>query len=174
MKNFLLKPFIEQFRKGDMTTFPMVYANFKKLIFFYANHLRYEDAAADITLFFIELLYVLNLSKFRSDDSESLERYIAVCLRNQYISLVKKSAKRLQNLLPLYEEAIPFYELYDEKIVLKEAFEKLSEKQKTVLLCKYIYGYNDNEIAQMMGNTRQTVNNIKNRAFEILQKYVLG
>ena len=81
MKNFLLKPFIEQFRKGDMTTFPMVYANFKKLIFFYAKHLRYEDAAEDITLFFIELLYVLNLSKFRSDDSESLERYIAVCLR---------------------------------------------------------------------------------------------
>lgn len=172
MQNFLLKTLIERFRKGDMSTFSLIYAKFKKLIFFYANRLGYEDAAADMTLFLIELLYVLKLHKFSSNNTESLDRYISICLRNQYFALSKKTARQLQNLLPLYDNEIPFYEYYDEKILLLEALEKLSKKQKTVLVCKYIYGYTETEIAQMMGTTRQTIGHIKNRAFEILRNYM--
>jgi DNA-directed RNA polymerase specialized sigma24 family protein len=40
-----------------------------------------------------------------------------------------------------------------------------------VLKSKYIYGYNDIEISKMMGTTRQAVNGIKRRAFEILRAY---
>lgn len=172
MQNFLLKTLIERFRKGDTSTFSLIYAKFKKLIFFYANRLGYEDAASDMTLFLIELLYVLKLDKFSSNNSESLERYISICLRNECFALNKKASRQLQNLLPLYENKIPLCEYYDEKLLLFEALEKLSERQKTVLVCKYIYGYTEIEIAQMMGTTRQTVAFIKNRAFEILRKYM--
>lgn len=174
MRNYVLRSFIEQFKKGEMASFPIIYNNFKKLIFFYANRLDYEDSAAEMILFFVELLYTVRLDRFKCDASQSLEKYIAVCLRNQYFALLKKAIKHSQNFSHYYEETVPFYELYDERILLREGFKKLSEKQKTVLSNKYIYGYSDAEIAQMMGITRQAVNYIKNRAFEILQKYIEG
>jgi DNA-directed RNA polymerase specialized sigma24 family protein len=62
-------------------------------------------------------------------------------------------------------------EYRDEKIMLPDAFELLTPKQKMVLKSKYIYGYNDIEISKMMGTTRQAVNGIKRRAFEILRAY---
>ena len=55
MCNAMIKPMIENFKKQDMTVFPLVYSQFGKLISFYSRKLSYEDSASDLTVFLIEL-----------------------------------------------------------------------------------------------------------------------
>lgn len=173
MCNSLLKPLIQKFKKQDMAVFPLVYDEFKNLIAFYAKKLCYEDAAADLNLFFIELLYAIDLSNFKADESIGIRRYIAVCLRNEYIVLSVKAEKLKSFSFPLFETFNSYSDDYDDKILLSQAFKALSEKQKAILIDRYYYGYSIAEISKKMGVTRQTINDTKIRALCSLKK-ILG
>ncbi len=50
----------------------------------------------------------------------------------------------------------------------------MNEKQKSVLIYKYVYGYSDCEIACALGITRQAVNGLKNRALTVLKELLAG
>lgn len=172
MCNFLLKPLIQKFKNQDPSVFPIIYEEFKKLINHYSFKLAYEDAQADLNLFFIELLYSINISHFPSDESLGIKRYIAVCIRNQYIVLSAKY-DRLKNFsLPLFENANGYFGEYDDMILLKDALGLLSDKQKRILIHKYIYGYSIAEISQKLGVSRQTINDTKKRALSSMKKFL--
>ena len=171
MSNEILKELIIEFKKGDTDAFCLIYKLFQRLIRLYAARVDYEDAVAELNLFLIELLHKLDLTRFSDDYSYSIQKYIAVSIRNRYLDILKKQIERIQKSLPLFEFSNAKEEYRDEKIMLPDAFELLTPKQKMVLKNKYIYGYNDIEISKMMGTTRQAVNGIKRRAFEILRAY---
>ena len=174
MCNRLILPLIKIFKKQDMSVFPIIYEDFKKLIQLYAAKLRYEDAAADLNLFFVELLYGIDLSHFSEDESFGVKRYIAVCLRNHYIALSVKYSKLKQAAYPFIENVNGYAEPTDDKVLLSAALSGLSSKQKAVLIHKYIYGYSDFEISQKFGISRQAVNGVKRRALAILREYIKG
>ncbi len=171
MCNEILKKLIIDFRKGDTEAFLLIYKVFERLIRLYAARVDYEDAKAELDLFLIELLHKLDSTRFLSDYSFSIQKYIAVSIKNRYLDLLKKRIERIQKTLPLFEISNTNEDYYEEKIMLPDAFSVLSPKQRMVLKGKYIYGYNDIEISKMMGTTRQAVNSIKNRAFKILKAY---
>ena len=174
MRNRYLKPIIEKFKKQDMSVFEIIYGEFQKLIKFYSRKLCYDDAAGDLTLFFIELLYQIDLKKFYSDDSVSIKKYIAVCIRNQYIALSKKwdSYRKISN--KLYENIDGYLPDFEERFSLIESMDILSEKQKMIIIYKYIYGYSNFEIAVLLGVSCQAVNQLKNRALSNLKGFLLG
>ncbi|MBQ4119966.1 MAG: sigma-70 family RNA polymerase sigma factor [Clostridia bacterium] len=171
MCNEILKKLIIGFKKGDTQSFLLIYKVFKRLIRLYAARVDYEETLSELNLFLIELLHKLDLTRFSSDYSYTIQKYIAVSIRNRYLDLLKKQIERIQKTLPLFEISGAKEDCYDEKIMLPDAFKVLTPKQKMVLMGKYIYGYNDVEISKMMGTTRQAVNSIKNRAFEVLRAY---
>ncbi len=171
MCNEILKKLILNFKKGDTQSFLLIYKVFERLIRLYAARVDYEDTKAELDLFLIELLHKLDLTRFSSDYSFSIQKYIAVSIRNRYLDLLKKQIERIQKTLPLFEFSDTKEDYYDEKIMLPDAFALLTPKQRMVLKGKYIFGYNDVEISKMMGTTRQAVNSIKNRAFEVLRAY---
>lgn len=171
MCNEILKQLILNFKKGDTESFIFIYKVFERLIRLYAARVDYEETGAELDLFLIELLHKLDLRRFESDGSYSIQKYIAVSIRNRYLDLLKKQIERIQKTLPLLELSYELEDYREEKIMLPDAFALLTPKQKMVLKSKYIYGYNDVEISKMMGTTRQAVNSIKNRAFEILRAY---
>ncbi len=172
MCNKLIKNFIINFRKRDETAFKTIYQVFEKLIKLYASRIYYEDGRAELDLFLIELLNNINLSRFDSRaDSFTIQKYIAVSIRNKYLYILQKSIEHTRKIYPLFELSDNAEEFFYEKLMLPDAFDLLSEKQKTVIKNKYIYGYSDSEICKMMGTTRQAVNGIKRRAVETLKEF---
>lgn len=173
MCNRILKPLIAQLKKQDMRSFPLVYEVFKKLIKLYAARLGYEDAVSELTLCLIEVVCGMDLSRFESDDSFGIQKYIAVCLRNRYIVLSMKKCEYEKCTVPIYDNVAAKKEKTDEVIMLNQAFNLLNQRQKEVLIYKYIYGYSDVELSKMYGISRQAVNGLKIRALAILRNFFI-
>lgn len=76
-----------------MTAFPLIFEEFKKLINFYGAKLGYEDAASELTLFLIEMLYEINLSKFPDDSGEDIQKYIVVSIKTNILLFLVKGLK---------------------------------------------------------------------------------
>lgn len=171
MCNRCLKLLIEKFRKQDITVFPILYDVFKRLIIFYSNKLNYDDALSELTLFLVELFYKIDLSKFSADESFSINRYIAVSIKNRYFALSSKKERyfKICNILNDNYGYLPDFEGH---ICLIQSLKVLSHKQKNIIIYKYIYGYSDFEIAVLLGISRQAVNRLKNRALKCLKNFL--
>lgn len=170
MENVLLKSLILKFRNQDMNAFAMIYDEFKRLIYKYAGKLCDDDAVQELTLFLIELLYSIDLSKFKGKNDDGLKRYIAVSLKHKYITVSKENDN--------YKKLCDRSEIYDnsfsdtlENLSAKEALKCLSHKQKIIIIYKYFYCLSDSEIAGITGISRQAVNRLKNRALLLLKEY---
>ena len=171
MCNSLLKSLIEKFREQDMSVFAIIYDEFKRLIYLYSGRLGDDDSVQELTVFLIELLYSVNLNSFKSDNSDGLKRYIAVSLKNKYISLSRKIQQLSTMNTELYEN-IAFTDIKtDESITLFSALEDLTARQRAIIIYKYVYCYSDAEICKLLGISRQAVNRLKNRAFITLRQF---
>ncbi len=148
----------------------VIYRVFERLIRYYSARMCCEDGESELTLRLVELLHKLDLSRFKSDESFGIQKFIAVSLRNRYIDISKKGRFELMTIQHLTDYA--FTQKYvDEKIMLPDALSVLSKKQRLVLDYEYFYGYNGEEIAEMMGTTRQAVNGIKQRALNTMKNF---
>lgn len=170
MCNSLLKPLIASIRKQDMSGFNLIYQEFKRLISLYADRIGDDDAAQELTVFFIELLYSIELDIFKADDSDGLKRYIAVSIRNKYIALSKERQLLDRMTNELYDNLAFFYQDADEGLILEEALKMLTPQQRAIIVYKYIYCYSDAEICMLLGVSRQAVNKMKNRALMLLRQ----
>lgn len=170
MHNYLLKPLIQRIKNQDMTAFPLVFDEFKKLISFYGAKLHYEDAASELTLFFIELLYDVRLSKFPDDASDELQRYLAVSIKNKYIALSVAKSKNYRFENDFYEECCGHTEQFDDRFWFVQGIGKLNDAQKMIIVYHFVYGYSITEIAERLNVTRQAVNKTKNQALAILRE----
>lgn len=170
MQNFVLKSLIERLKKQDMSVFPLIFDEFKRLISFYGVKLHYEDASSELTLFLIELLYNIKLSKFPDDDGDDLKRYIAVSIKNKYIALSMAKNKSLCFAEELLEGSYSYNEELDDRFCFAQGMERLNEMQKIIIIYHFIYGYSIVEIAERFNISRQAVNKTKNRALAILRE----
>lgn len=171
MENLELKSLILNFRKEDMLAFEPIYSEFKRYIRFYSKKLGYEDALQELTLFLIELLYDIDLNLFKNDLSDGLSRYIAVSIRNKYIALSKENSRYALMCTELYESEVFYTDSAVEKVCIEEALSNLTNRQRLIIIYKYILNYSDAEISSLLGISRQAVNRIKNRAFSVLRNF---
>jgi RNA polymerase sigma factor (sigma-70 family) len=167
-----MKTLIEKFKSGDTEVYSLIYSEFEKLIGLYASRLKYEDAVSELTLFLIELLFSIDLSKFDDGMGFWIKRYIAVSIKNRYIALSIKNSKYQSFNMSIFDNSGSYLKSMDEKIILIDGFDRLSQKQRQVLVYMYIYGYSICEISKIFGISRQAVNDIKNRALINLKKFL--
>ncbi len=170
MKNNLMKPLIEKIKNGDMSAFPVIYDEFKRLITFFAVKLHYEDASADLILFFMELICNMNLSRFDDDDGDDIKKYIVASIKNKYVSVLSQRIREASFNYELYEGYASVTEKVTDRICLRNGFKALPEPEKSIILYRYYYGYSIAEIADEMNITRQSVNKRKNKALKIMRK----
>lgn len=163
----LLKKLVEDFKGGDMSAFPQIYAEFEKLIYHYSRKLESEDAHQELTVFLIELLYKVNLST-----GKEIKKYIAVCLRNKYIQLSEQNSLRINLIEKVAINCDTYCNFNEDAVLLKELISLLPLKQREVVIYKYMYDYSDVEISKIMGISRQAVNRLKNRALCSLREYI--
>lgn len=173
MYNYVLKSLVSGFRQQDKESFEIIYDEFKPIINYYSRRQKDEDIIGELTLFLLELLYHIDLDRFDSDKSEDLRKYISVSLKNKYISLCRKKAKENVVLKDFCEEELIYESSAQMYIDINEAFEKLTERQKSIIVCKYIYCLSDSQISDMFKISRQAVNRLKNRALTVLKEYYI-
>ena len=140
---------------------------FSPLLQKYARKFEYEDTYAELQCQFIYLT-----SKASNWTDGQTIAYLAKSMHTAYIKLSKQNNFREKNLLEFNPEIMdqPHIENIDLPIYLQELFTFLSTTQKEILLLHYIEGYSIQEIAQLYGKTRQSVNKIKNQALIVLRK----
>ena len=170
MKNREIIKAISGIRRGDMTDFQEIYDAFSRLISCYGRRIG-EDGNEELTLFFLELLYSLDTDKFLPDDSNTLNMYIAVSIRNYYIALSKKTQRALKLCNELFEDSGKYIFEPEESLSLKDGLSKLSERQRTVLTYRYFYGFSDSEISSLLCISRQAVHRLETRGISVLKEY---
>lgn len=178
MENYCLISLTQKFQRGDMSVFPAIFAEFEKLLHFFASRLIDEDGFQELSVFFVELLYKIDVSQFKKNSEDCLSRYIAVCIRNKYISLSKRNDLEKSKNTAFFEGYLEKDRLFNEDLALTQALKELlytlPPKQKRVILYKYIYNFSNKEIARHLSISPQAVNQIKNRALEKLRESYLG
>ncbi len=174
MTNREIIPLIYGYQNNTMRGFDVLYAQFYNLIAYYGRKIDGEDTVQELTIFFMELLFDIKTERFYLDDSNLLQRYIAVSIRNKYIALSKQRQEINNYSEELYDWVATNDGNLDDKIMLRAAISLLSKQQRSVILLKYFYNYTDVEIAAYLHITRQAVNRLKNRALFIMKKYFLN
>ena len=150
-----------------MNVFPQIYGEFEKLIYHYSKKLNLEDARQELTVFLIELLYKIDFSL-----NDGIKKYVAVCLRNKYITLSKQNQRNVDLIEKLSINCDTYSDFHGDLVLLKELISKLPIKQREVIIYRYIYNYSDVEISKIMNVSRQAVNRLKNRALNSLREYI--
>ena len=174
MENCCLITLINRFKKHDMASFPAIFDEFEKLIRLYASRLREEDAFQELCVFLVELLYKIDLSGFLSDRSDSVRRYIAVCIRNRYIFISKKQDDYGDKNYILFENKPDLSPGPAEIQMLREAVLALTLRQREYVIYRYVYNYTDGEIAGFMKISPQAAGRLNKRAVKTLKEYFYG
>ena len=154
MKNREIIKYVKEIREGNASGFEELYEAFLRLINFYGRKIG-EDGSEELILFFTELLHSLDIGKFTPDESEELNKYIAVSIRNRYIELSRRKSRLLRISNEITEECADSTDEPDSKFFLKEGLMLLSERQRTVIDYRYFCGYSDREIADILSISRQ-------------------
>ena len=141
---------------------------FAGLIKFYARRLKGENALYDLWDFLFELL--AGAKKPLSD------RYIAVCLRNEWIRMSKAESALpipVEEIYSSSEEVIKIDFMIDFKIDFSAALMVLTAKEKEVISLHFFYGFSIREIAKHKKLSTVAVNETKLRALKKLRLKML-
>ena len=172
MYNVELIPLIEAYQQGNRQEFEKIYSVFEKLIAYYARRFQHdEDALQEFNVFLIEILYQIPLDRFCMDKSRGLQKYISVSIRNQYIFYSKCKQKNDAMFVGFCEPIAGYQSSEDQRLMLLEGLSLLPDKQKRVIVDKYVYGYSDAEIAENLHISRQAVNRLKSRGLSALKAF---
>ena len=162
---------ISKAKNRDHDSMMELFSIFKPLLKKYAYKLGYEDAEADLNLNMIQLIY--DMPTFRNDGQAV--SYIKQSIHNYFIKHVKQQIqlrekecsydpdiiKNMEKLAENFSE--PYIDLY-------AAIEKLPEKQRLVIIYKFIYMMSDSEVMDKLHISRQSVYVNKKKAIKRLRK----
>ncbi len=144
-------------------------STFKHLLRKYALLLDYEDAYDDLQLFFIELLYRMSCSDFKSKPDGVIVSYIATSVRNQYIKLAKMRSFKVATFSEIGIGQMSFIEALNSCTIessIDELFprdQQLTSWENEVLTSVFVNGKSSSQIARKYKKTRQAVNQAKIR-----------
>lgn len=165
-------------QKGDKDAMLELINKFTPLLKKYAVKLGYEDADADIVLYYIELIKAINLSRLTCQNDEVIVSYINRSIINFYKKGIKKriEAKREILLSELTEEQVYCIEAQNAKrdkynLVHEIGMKEILNQTEYQLICLIYYeGYTTAEIARIENKSRQAVNQLKQRALKKLER----
>jgi RNA polymerase sigma-70 factor (ECF subfamily) len=137
---------------------------------FILKNLRHNEDAKDVVQGAFEKLWI-NRDKVDNDRSKS---YLFTIAYNQMIDHVRKN-KRVVLSEDFSENAKGATgQKHDAKRILNEALNKLSEKQRSLVLLKDYEGYSYEEIGQITGLNESQVKVYLHRARLILREYIVS
>ena len=149
--------------------------SFEPLLNKYSRNTYYSDMKSDLTLFFIELIPKIPIHKENFKQDKYIISYIYKSLRHKYILLNKKYNNNLGNELPLESKnyMLPVFNQSYADIELQSIMEKLTLKEKQVIIYKYRYNLSFADIAKITNKSRQCVHKTHTRAINKLRNFIV-
>lgn len=134
-----------------------------------ARKLNYDGAESDLIIDLIEKVQKMNFEKIRELGDGQLVNYISHMIRNKGIDIIRNRRKQIDEIY-----VVSIYEVPDCTSRLEydiwNMLESLNDRQKTVIVLRYFYGYSDIEIGEKLGITRQAVNKLHRKSIKILKR----
>ena len=138
-------------------------ARFKPIIHYFGKLLDYPGAVCDLWehFWYVTLIHGENLPDF----------YYKKSIRNEYIRLSKIESLNKSELIDYFVFFGDGFEVhFENRELLKKAFDLLTEKQRSVLRRHSIEGYTIAEIAAQEHSSRQAVARIRQRALSRMRQ----
>lgn len=150
---------------------------FMPIILKYEYKLRYVEARTDLIIEFIQLIDKMDLSKFDSEKEGTLVVYINKALFNRSINLFKKNIINGKQSSEICIDIIPDRGVEDnnfDNFLVREILSKeiITDKQKGILVNRYLRDKSDAEIACDLKISRQAVCENRTRAISKLREYL--
>ena len=138
-----------------------------------------EDFKSDITIYLIELIKTMKLSKLRVSNDYAIITYVKNSLYHQYIFLSKKSSVRravennyeAEDLAEWIGVDTSSEDTIDDFLTENVLRNTLTEREYSCVKLMVLEGLSSTHAANILGITRQTANEAKIRALAKLKKY---
>lgn len=164
-------------RDGQKTALSDIYNQEFQYLYNYGNKIfRRSDLVEDC----IHDLFVELWKRHSSlGPTDSIRRYLATALRRKVVSVLKKESRSQStdsfDQIPFdvelaIDEIIISQEISEEQsLKLKEAFDKLTAKQKEILYLRFYQGLDYDQIAEVLDMKYQSLRNAVSRAIKNLR-----
>jgi RNA polymerase sigma-70 factor (family 1) len=163
---------MSRFSTGDVYAFNEVYKQMHQRIYFFCKNLVGADEAIDITATTFSKLWVLH-EQFNT--RENIQAFLFITARNNclnYLNHIRTKTQKEKEISELADEAIFIRNAEIEADIItkiREEVEKLPAQHKRILKLSYYDGYENQEIATMLGISEKTVRNLKSLALKSLK-----
>lgn len=166
--------YIQKSKNGDNESLEYLLEKFEPLINKLSRNSNNEFRKTDLTIFFIKLIRQLQVTNIKNSSEGGLVNYIYTSLYRKDISLNKKRLLFEVELKDICKVCDNQFEDIEFTIFLNELLYKkiITKKQSQILHMKYYYLNTDQEIAALLGISRQAVNKINRLAINNIRNFL--
>jgi RNA polymerase sigma factor (sigma-70 family) len=172
MNNMDLYEELNKAKKNDKDAIYEIIKDFSNTLKKISDSLHYEEANTDMIIELLKLIKNIDIKKFQGSSNRQIAKYINMHLSKRSLNLIKAKENQSLDYLEINYDILKDETIADvESIVCTSMLiEFLEKQQKNVSVMKFIHGYSEKDIAQILGISRQAVNRAKNRALNNLRK----
>ncbi len=168
---------IRQAKKGDKKAFEKLYQVHYVPVFRYV-YLRIQDKMQTEDIVQEVFMKVYKSIENYQDQGKNPLAYFFTIARNKVIDFYrKKKSVSLDENLAVFEQLEgkrdnpeALFEQNEKAKVVNLAIQRLNDTQKEVIILKYINGFDNDQIAQMLGKKEDAIRQIQHRALKCLKE----
>ena len=163
------KQLVEKIIQSDQSAFKTIFEQYSKPIFqFLCRKLNNKDEAEDLVQ---EVFIRVWNSREKLDANKSFKSYLYTIANNIAIDYYRKNKKSMLNIEDYEYQCIYFEDgNFDIPNHIKKEINKLTPMQKNVFYLSRFEGLSNNEISEMLGLSKRTVENHISRALKKLKE----
>lgn len=149
-------------KSGDRTAFREIYYRYHKKLYFTAlQYLRHREMAEDA----VQDIYIkLWLNKNTLNPALSLKAFMATCLKNHVLNMIRSNKKKIANTFELTEADHPItnctaddIQMNEYRKIMNEGVNRMPDQKKRVFELKVFQGESNSEVATRLGISINTV-----------------
>lgn len=175
------KVLIKQAKDGDKDAFGKLYKLYFVPVFRYA-YLRVSDKEEAENIAQEVFLKVYKSIENYNDQGKDPLAYFFTITRNQVIDFYRKkkpisldqNLPVLENLETSFGNPETFVDQNEKARVLNMAIQSLNDIQREVVILKFINGFENNQVAEILGKSEEAIRQIQHRALKVLKQKLEG
>lgn len=175
LDNFKNAKLLNAVKTGDQAAFNEIYHKYRQKISGYAYHFtRCREEAEELTQ---DTFVRLWENRAKIDPEKNFDAFLYTLIRNNFLGTLRKKAREKAYSSENLAHEQSFNAIEDEldakesKRLAQEAIESLSPQVKKIYLMSRNDHHTHEEISQLMGISKNTVNNHLKKSLGIMRKY---
>ena len=152
----------------EQSKFEVLYRQYRDLMFYVANRILHNDRDAEDAVHNAFVSIAENISKIEDPNCPKTKGYIVTIVERKAIDLYRRKQRR--NVISIDEANMGLQVEHLGGVVIGRCFSQLPDRYRHVLMLKFRYGYDNREIAKLMGISETNAAKLIQRAKQRLEK----